>query len=476
MQAEVDGESVAESRISWLPRVPAAVLVAALVGLLVTIWLYSPGYMSPDSIYQLEQARSGYITNAHPPAIAIIWSLVDRVYPGPLGMLLIQNALFWGGLALFASSLRMRVRFQVLVVLAIGLFPPVFGLLGTIWKDVWLLGALTMVVGLLSHIPLVRKPAVITVGAAVFSVLAVGVRHNAIIALLGLAFWAANLVPFIRERTGFRRFLYSVGGAVLMVAIVVAMSTAISRQVIDRYDPIWLRVATFDIAGISVREGTMLFPSDSPVLKEGVDLDDIAAAYWPRYFDTLYRDFCGDGSCPPPVLNLVRDDAELSRLRSTWFESIANHPVAWLQHRWAVFSHVLGITDFPVWGPVYYTKIFPNDLGYEFETSTANRRLTEAFEWLDDTPLYWVWIYGLGLVVLTAVGTVIYARRSDAILVGIASSGLLYLAGYFVVAGSPDFRYSLWSIVASLLGLAYAAAQWSSKRKTPMISEVSTRE
>src|SRR5580765_1452611 len=73
----------------------AGILAAAFALLLVYAF---PGYMSSDSFWQLEQARTHRFTDWHPPAMAALWTCVELVVRGPAGMLVLQGALFIGGL------------------------------------------------------------------------------------------------------------------------------------------------------------------------------------------------------------------------------------------------------------------------------------------------------------------------------------------------------------------------------------------
>src|SRR5687767_2684643 len=84
-------------------------VLAALFGLAVTVAVFYPGYMSPDSISQLMQGRRGLYSDWHPPVMAWVWGMVDRVVAGAAGMLMLHNVLFWSALAVVAC-LRFRRR------------------------------------------------------------------------------------------------------------------------------------------------------------------------------------------------------------------------------------------------------------------------------------------------------------------------------------------------------------------------------
>ncbi len=112
------------------------VFYVALLCAVFTITVYYPGYMSPDSVVQLGQARNGVDNNVYPPLMDYIWSATDRILPGPAGMLVLQNAVFWFALALLAFVVIRRPFWQTMFVLVAGFWPPTYASLGTIWKDV----------------------------------------------------------------------------------------------------------------------------------------------------------------------------------------------------------------------------------------------------------------------------------------------------------------------------------------------------
>src|SRR5689334_4412165 len=82
----------------WLRALRPSVILA-LGWSLFAAYAY-PGLMSMDSFDQLEEARAGFFTDSHPPAMAALWSIVDRLLPGPFGMLLLQSIPFVIGLYL----------------------------------------------------------------------------------------------------------------------------------------------------------------------------------------------------------------------------------------------------------------------------------------------------------------------------------------------------------------------------------------
>jgi len=67
---------------------PSAIL---LVGGLVFLAYAYPGLMTLDSVDQLTEARAGFYTDAHPPAMAVLWGVLDRIISGGFPILPVQG-------------------------------------------------------------------------------------------------------------------------------------------------------------------------------------------------------------------------------------------------------------------------------------------------------------------------------------------------------------------------------------------------
>src|SRR5690606_21130949 len=130
----MSGATVPTHGITRATRSQAAWL-AALVGLALTIALFYPGFLSVDSAVQWSQARSGAYQNNHPVLMALMWSMIDRVWPGPGGMFVLHAALFWVASGWFAREACRRPGPQAVLTLALGLWPPVLGIVAHVWKD-----------------------------------------------------------------------------------------------------------------------------------------------------------------------------------------------------------------------------------------------------------------------------------------------------------------------------------------------------
>ncbi|MEN9562849.1 MAG: hypothetical protein RIR73_1093, partial [Chloroflexota bacterium] len=114
-------------------NLPLILIVLACIAL--TIFIFQPGYLNADAVDQLGQARSGQYSDWHPPVMSWVWSLLDKIAPGALGMFILQVILFWSGLGLLAAFVTPKPLKQILIVL-IGFYPPLFMLLSAVIKDI----------------------------------------------------------------------------------------------------------------------------------------------------------------------------------------------------------------------------------------------------------------------------------------------------------------------------------------------------
>jgi hypothetical protein len=148
--------------------------------------------MSYDSAYQWQQGRQGQYHGGHPPVMAMLWGVVDRVVPGPVGMFVLQALLFWTALSGIAAGIAWPPPWRAVLVLAWGLWPPLFGLVAHVWKDVWTMALFGLAVWAL-QIELRRPSAWLRAAALGALILGCAFRHNAISGALPLvAWWAAR--------------------------------------------------------------------------------------------------------------------------------------------------------------------------------------------------------------------------------------------------------------------------------------------
>ena len=79
-----------------------AFLAVAVLGLAACVIADWPGHFPPDAINQLAQGRAGVYNFWHPPVMAWMLGLADRIAPGAPLFFVFQAALFFAGLSALA--------------------------------------------------------------------------------------------------------------------------------------------------------------------------------------------------------------------------------------------------------------------------------------------------------------------------------------------------------------------------------------
>lgn len=435
------------------------VLLAAAAGFGLTIWAYYPGLLSFDSLWQLNQARDGFYNDHHPPVMAWLWHGLDRVLPGPGGMLLLQAGVFWFANAVLWLELTPSI-FAGLGVLAFGLLPPVFGLLGTIWKDVQMGVALFAAFALL--LGLARRGRRVGLLAVALGLLwyAAAVRINGILAAAPLLWlWVRVGFPSVSGR---RALLATLA----LTASVFASGQYVNARLTDRQDHSSQEFEAHDLVGLSLANGVSLFPEAYWAGRAPLTLGEMRAIYMPVEPSSLFWDrpepHLADFLNPPSQ----RPAEQLNSLRVAWLHAIWDHPRQWLGLRAHSLRKLFGLDQEAV---CYAFQPDTQASGPEFALRWPDAH-ARARGWLDSVRnglLFRGWLYSVLLLLIAlfhAVGRARLAAGGTTTL-AVAVSGLGNLSIYPLVGAGCDFRYLWWSVVASLLaGLVF----FSSANRLPI--------
>lgn len=447
------------------------ILLTAFIAFCFSLLIYAPGYMSFDSIAQLRQARAFAFSDSHPPIMAALWHYVDFVSAGPFGMLLLQTMLYWLGLAIFFIYIPGWTVLRVLFLLLVGLYPPMFGNIGVVWKDILMIGSLMLGLGLTVQ---VHRSASTLLKVVIFllimalMIFATAARHNAIVAIPPLMFWLVHAFPFIHYKGRLRTATRAVLLGSILSLVVHFSADAITKALVPKSSNHWQYVALYDLAGISVYADKLMLDADAPVFTETATLDEIKKLYSPRTCGPLWQVRPSDEGEPRPGLCRHTTDPQfLDTLQSLWVSSIWSYPVPYLKHRIGTFAELMGATDSGLYSPVYWRKIRDNEFGFVFHASKLNVMMTSWLHDLCQTPIYRAWIYLIALATFAIICTVIYFARGGVVGLALSFSGLLYLVMYFPTSPSAHFRYNLWGIHMATLCVAYAvclASAWITSR------------
>ncbi|KND39847.1 hypothetical protein [Streptomyces stelliscabiei] len=420
--------------IWWLTAVAVACCVATTI-------VFTPGFMSPDSIDQLRQAMGRTpLTDWHPPVLSLLWRALIAVTGTPASMAVLQSVVLWGALWVLARCVweMTASRAGSLAVLGLGLTPPVVTFVGVVWKDVHaacaLLAACAVAfVGLRLRdrgLSTRTRWALLWLGV-LFLAYAVLVRKNAFLAaipmfvLLVLALW---------HSPGRRTWAACTAALVAAVVLPAAAISMFARPVqTDQGAQILLDDLVHVLTVEELRSADVRPELRDRLVAAAEECDRVGAvsdAYWACYQRSP------DG--------LARDADQLSSL---WLREMPGHASGYLQYRLRLFTALLFET-----GYVYQQGVFANDLGIEvarprLEATLASYVVGAA---TDLRPLFrgWFWL-AVALVLTVRPGRGRFSLPIRAL--GISS--LAYVLGYLPIVPATNYRYVYWPALACALGL-----------------------
>jgi uncharacterized membrane protein len=425
----------------------------ALVCCLGTSYVFTPGYMSTDSLYQLGQALGVRpMTDWHPPVLALVWKGLIALTGTPAAMAVLQAAVLWGALWVIAWCVwdRTGSRPGSLAVLGIGLAPHILTFTGVVWKDVHMAFALlaACAVALVAQrLPAGRSRtrwALFGLGV-LFIAYAVLVRKNALLAgvpvfaMLTLALW---------PKPGRRRWLLT---SAALTAVVVASSAAVSAATTPLRTSQYAQIMVDDLVHVlspnEVRTAagkvatTQDFQSNLTATAERC-----TAAH--QLSDAYIRCYPGIRQAPPTELASHADE-----VTSMWLNEIPGRFPAYARYRLELF------TKFLFQGGLQFQDGLQSNT-YDLREPSVPLKGALRFYVLGmarDLPLLfagWFWL-AVALVLALRPGRGAYAVPVRAL--GISAA--LYVLGYLPTVPATDFRYLYWPALAGTLGLLLAWLQ-----------------
>lgn len=391
-----------------------------------------PGYMSSDSVNQIIEARTAVFSNAHPPIMAAEWRVLEVFVSGPILMLLLQGGLFLAGLyALLCHCLVPRRAAAAAVALL--LFPPILTTMAVIWKDSQMATYLVAgIAALLSSRRWCRVAGLVLMSAAC------AFRYNgaaAVLPLVGLLFaWRPGQRWWMR---------YPIAAAAFVAAVAVAFG--VNRML--TVQPRFLSPAFTDIVGVLYYEDHRSDEDLREVLR-GTPLrvttgihERARSLYWAR---TSWQVTRGDDR----LFDDPTTPEQVAALSRAWKELVLGDPYAYLTHRRGVFEELLGLSDAPLWGPVYAAFVESADQATWIDHNAVPSRLQsmvsrELGDLASSTPLFRPYMYAA-----IALALLLLCCR-DRLTFALLTSGILYELGYFPTVSTPDVRYSHWMITCT---------------------------
>ena len=311
------------------PAKPATLAVLAL-GFVATLWGSLPGYLTFDSVVQLDDGRSGSYHLWHPPVMAWLMGLADAVRPGPSLFVTGEIAVLFAVLAA-AIATRPRVCWlAVPVAVAMALSPLVLIYQGEVWKDV--LFADATVAGFLLLSVSARLSActirglVVRAAFLLLTVAALTRQNGAVVLPAG----AAALVVIVLRREGRPALGRALAkGAIALATTLVIAVAAQAWFAAHRADDAgpseeFRTIQLYDIVGALSHDPTVDL---SPFGAQAAAVRAALAAYTPTRVDT--------------IADLPGIDAVVSQpqpIPAVWRDVFVHHTRAYLAHRTDVFT------------------------------------------------------------------------------------------------------------------------------------------
>ena len=127
-----------------------------------------------------------------------------------------------------------------------------------------------------------------------------------------------------------------------------------------------------------------------------------------------------------------------------------DNPLSYIYHRLRVFQNVLGLTKTVttdlIFSPVWHLRL--DATGADVPIAPRQSAIADVLDWIAiNTPLFRPYLYfALALVLLPLV-----RRHRD--LLALVASGVVYELTLVPFAPSPEYRYSHWMIVCTIIAI-----------------------
>lgn len=432
----------------------AAVLVIGWGIVLAISW---PGHLSYDSIVQLHDGRAGFYHSWHPPVMAWMLGLGDRLLPGAGLFVLFDITLAF---AAWLSLLWIVPRpswLAVCVAAVCVLLPQLVLYQAIVWKDVLFADAAVAGFVCLAQAEArwanVKTRVVWTAGAfALFALASLTRQNGATVLLVG-----SLALGIIAARRQGRTSGALLAGSVLVGSLVaVACAGVLLAQRSDHGEgPVaqlkLLRL--YDLTGAVASDPSLpldRFADDAPELETLIRTDGVRL-YSPQRNDTLV------GS---PALQSELADASPGLMAAQWYDLVLHHPWLYLKVRADVFRWVTITPDIAACRPVFVGVEGPagemQDLGLQPRLSPRDLALRDYTKAFMGTPA----LSHLAFAILGFAAMIVLLRRrgpGDIAVAFLQIAAFAFTASFFVISIACDYRYLYMLDLAALTALFYLA-------------------
>lgn len=415
-----------------------------------------PGVGTWEVIQFAVQRKLPVMNDWKSPFIAGIYWVSDDLFESTGPILLLQQILFWSGLALVAQYTFTKLWTRILFFSAVAVLPPIWITEIMLWKEAWTLSFLTLGIG--ATLAYLRNNRLLFAAIALSSaILLTATRHNTILLAMPTFYVIAqSMVAKASPANENQRRL------ILMIVLSILVGGALGTTwVLNKRGKqschIWHHALLWDLTAISLTEGQVLIPSEFLNTNQAGALAGLE-----KYFTYYSSDPLFFGKNRPLKLygtawSACDERLPLGTLIDSWYDAILNHPGAYLRHRMLYFFNLLGVPFIsePSNARQYYR------IDSEF-TNKANR--CELFEMVRLSPIYKSlavsfpsqgWLY-LSVFILSVWGRFFKTDRTHNYLWCLWFAGTAYFASFIAIGSGAVMRYL---VVYAVLGPAILAGR-----------------
>lgn len=429
-----------------------------------TSLLFYPGYMSPDSIWQLCQTLDDcQLDSWHPVSMVLVWKVLYTLSGDKIGsMLIFQMLMFWSSIAIISFYLwkKTKRRLYSIAPFAIALLPNIIGLSGVIWKDLQMAYALLLSVSLILLIRIYKhkRRLVWTLASAslILIAYAITVRTNAVAAALPIVFALIYSLDITKKTWGIAGSAVFLSGAFFLINP--AINTLAKSQITQSHAQTTMYI--YDIISIQPRQ--KILDTAPGNIKDVLDKSS-SCSYLnttPSRTELEYWKCVDAGEIQSLSLNGQR----YASLKSYWKSSVISHPFRY------TFGKIL--TSFKFLFPdksqfiTNYGILPGNTYGLNpkiLASVSINNSYTMDFGYQSFPFLFQGWFW-LSASLITMLYGIFKVRRNKWIIVSLSTSSLLNILSLLPGSLTPDYRYIYWSSLSLLFALLLTIVSHRSHR------------
>ena len=442
----------------WWP----ILLIVSIALFALNVLLFYPGYMSPDSLWQLCQAKGDCeLTTWHPVSMAMLWSFLMSIAGGRIGTLLVfQITLLWSSLFLLSNYIWQKTKNKKysLLPLVVGVLPFVWGLSGVVWKDVHMAFSLLASVSLILTATLLKEKhkylkyfLYILILVSIFY--AISVRTNGFVAALPITYFFVVSTKLLKKQWKI----------ILATIIIIASGYLISFN-LHRVSGVSVKKDNADVS-MYLYDIVNIYPAEKLAQKAPASLQDILL----KMSNCSYNNQSNSvdlawWSCisVDEIEELSSSKEDYFTLRAFWLKAVAKNPIDYIFSKLATTNLFL-FPSTPTVAPsgVAHSEepLSPRENTYGMRAKvpagpTINRSYTNNFGVLHFSFLFkaWFWLLSSTAVLLVTIKNNRFKKYKQ-LVIALSISSILYILSLLLGSLTSDYRYVYWPAIATTISV-----------------------